>query len=381
MGHPHHSKKPAVPKVPPSPYVEVTFVFKDTLRKPIEGLSVQIKAGTGASAAPAWKIGASDEDVSGDPAPVPGSATPNETTSADNTAVIPPVDSPTQMVDNETAPITTDKDGYALTIQNAARNQPIDVLVKNRRGEYVLKTTVTPKKDISAFTVVSPEYHLEATTKLSSKEAFEQNLDIPVLKDGEVMTIERLVNEFGPYIGWSQKVTEQGRVKKDFPTKKKEVTEDEKTHKKKTKILIEHHYKIVDTGAPLTTVLNVLGSRLNYPSPSIFTEEQYKKIALELNVEIAAIKAIIQQESQGRPFLQNGLPPILYERRHFFDLAVEKMGKVINQRKMGKRRKPRQTHILAIQICASRVKMIMVPAVCISMRNLFVLLHLILRFQ
>ncbi|MEM5317846.1 hypothetical protein [Paraburkholderia sp. JHI869] len=46
------------------------------------------------------------------------------------------------------------------------------------------------------------------------------------------MTIERLVNDFGPYIGWSQKVTEQGRVKKDFPTSKKVVTEDEKTHKK-----------------------------------------------------------------------------------------------------------------------------------------------------
>ena len=79
------------------------------------------------------------------------------------------------------------------------------------------------------------------------------------------MTIECLVNEFGPYIGWSQKVTEQGRVKKDTLMKKKTITEDKDTHKKKTTIIIEHHYKVVDTGKPRTTVLNVLGSRLNYP--------------------------------------------------------------------------------------------------------------------
>ena len=44
MPHRHHTHQPATPKAPPSPYVEVTFVFRDTLQKPIEGLSVQIAA-------------------------------------------------------------------------------------------------------------------------------------------------------------------------------------------------------------------------------------------------------------------------------------------------------------------------------------------------
>ncbi|MFP3711497.1 hypothetical protein SB783_46765, partial [Paraburkholderia sp. SIMBA_009] len=83
---------------------------------------------------------------------------------------------------------------------------------------------------------VSPEYHLDATTKLTPKDEFEQNLDLPVVKEGEVMTIERLIKEFGRYIAWTQKVTEQGKVSKDFPKKNKEVTIDPKSHKKKTKI-------------------------------------------------------------------------------------------------------------------------------------------------
>ncbi|MFL9963505.1 N-acetylmuramidase domain-containing protein [Paraburkholderia sediminicola] len=51
-------------------------------------------------------------------------------------------------------------------------------------------------------------------------------------------------------------------------------------------------------------------------------------MAMELNVEVAAIKAIVMQESQGHPFLENGLPPILYERRHFFELVAKKRAKV-----------------------------------------------------
>ncbi|RQT22181.1 DUF3380 domain-containing protein [Burkholderia contaminans] len=211
-----------------------------------------------------------------------------------------------------------------MTITNAARNQPIDVFVKNRRGEYAWKAQIVPKKDISAFTIVSPEYHLEATTQLTPKDEFEQNLNLPVVKEGEVMTIERLVNEFGQYIGWTQKVTEQGKVTKDFPKRNKEVTVDPKSHKKKTKTTIEHHYKVVDTGKPRTVSFSVFGSRLNYPKPEFFSEAQYQHMATELNVEVAAIKALVQQESQGHPFLENGLPPILYERRHFYDLSVKK---------------------------------------------------------
>ncbi|ALL68867.1 putative phage-encoded peptidoglycan binding protein [Paraburkholderia caribensis MBA4] len=310
MNHPHHTPQPSAPKAARSSYVEVTFVFRDVLRAPIEGLSVRLIAGAGAPPAPAWKYGPASDNP------------PDATASTPDSASVPTADSPAQVSNKGEG--ATDATGFLVTICNAARGQPIDVQVKNRRGEYVWKATVTPEKDISAFTIVSPEYHLEATTKLTPKEEFEQDLNLPVVKQGEVMTIERLVKEFGPYIGWSQKVTEQGKVKKDTPTPKKEVTEDEQTHKKKTKITIEHHYKVVDTGKPTTVVFNVLGSRLNYPSPSTFSEQQYQSIATQLKVETAAVKAIVMQESQGRPFLDNGLPAILYERRHFFAFAVQK---------------------------------------------------------
>ncbi|MEC5407849.1 N-acetylmuramidase domain-containing protein [Paraburkholderia sp. MPAMCS5] len=308
MAHLHHKPHSEGPGTPPSPYVEVTILFRDVLKKPIEGLSVQVKAGTGAPAAPAWRIGPDniDDPQTGIPASAPNGA------AASPAASVP-------MVDNK-AEAVADRDGYAATIHNAARNQPMDVLVKNRHGEYVLKATVTPTKDISAFTVSSPEVHIEATTQLTPKQTLEQDINVPVVKQGEVMTIERLVHEFGPFIGWSQVVTEQGRVKKDFPEKHKEVTTDEQTGKQKTKIAIEHHYKVVDNGKPHTVLLNLLGSRLNYPSPITFSEEQYKKMATELNVDVAAIKAIVMQECGGVPFEANGLPKIRYERHRFYDL-------------------------------------------------------------
>jgi hypothetical protein len=319
MAHSHHAPAAAPAKAAPLPFVEVTVVFRDLLQKPIEGLSVLVKAGSGAPPAPEWKLGKDSDD--------PSAGTP---ASAAGTASAPAPDASAPMVNNSTE-VVTDADGYAVTIQNAACNQPIAIWVKNRRGKYVWKANVTPKKDISAFTINSPEYHLEATTMLMPKDEFEQELDLPVVQEGEVMTIERLVRDFGPYIGWSQKVTEQGEVRKDFPTRKKDVTEDEKTHKKKTKITIEHHYKVVNTGAPRTIVLNVLGSRMSYPKPETFSEDQYSYMATQLGVEVAAIKAIVQQESQGHPFLENGLPPILYERRHFYDLAVAKQAEAEKQ--------------------------------------------------
>ncbi|VWC83704.1 phage-encoded peptidoglycan binding protein [Burkholderia lata] len=337
----------AKPAVSPASLVKVTFLFRDVKNDPIEGLSVQFKAGTGTPPAPPWATGPDPTTVE-DPPPAPapsaaasapgGASAPAAASTAAAAAAqaasgsqatapaakpAPPPPPPPPVSDN-TLQATSDKDGYAVTITNAARNQPIDVFVKNRRGEYTWKVKVIPKKDISAFVITSPEYHLDATTQLSPKEELEQDLSLPVLKEGEVMTIERLVNEFGPYIGWVQKVTEQGRVKKDFPTKNKEVTVDAKTHKKKTKITIEHHYKVINTGKPQTVVFNVLGSRLNYPKPEVFSEDQYKRIASELGVEVAAVKAIAHKESKGNPFLENGLPPILYERRHFFKLSAYK---------------------------------------------------------
>lgn len=306
MAHPHHKTHSKGPKTPPSPYVQVTILFRDALKKPIEGLSVQVKAGTGAPSAPEWRIGMDDGE--GPPAATPASAP--DGASAPQAAPAPAVDNRTEAV--------TDRDGYAVTIQNAARNQPIDVLVRNRHGEYVLKATVTPTKDISAFTVCSPEFHIEATTKLTPKDALEQDLNVPVVKEGEVMTIERLVREFGPYIGSSQMVTEQGKVKKDFPEKHKETVTDEKTGKQKSRITIEHHYKVVDNGKPRTIVLNLLGSRLNYPKTLEISEEKYSEGAKKLGCEAAAIKAVALTESGGMGFCDNGLPKILYERQAFF---------------------------------------------------------------
>ncbi|WP_336600594.1 hypothetical protein [Paraburkholderia bengalensis] len=160
MTHQHRSKQRAVFKAPPSPFVEVTFVFRDILQKPVEGLFVRLKAGVGAQSAPAWKY---DADR-GDPLAAPASwAESGSGITSEPVAASAPAANPVEpMVINKTDPITTDKDGYAMTICNAARNQPIDVLVKNRRDEYVWKATVTPKKDISALTISSPEYHLEA---------------------------------------------------------------------------------------------------------------------------------------------------------------------------------------------------------------------------
>jgi len=317
MAHSHHKAHSKAPKAPPPPYVEVTFVFRDLLKKPIEGLSVQIKAGTGAPKAPAWIY--NEQELMGDGAAA-GSVAASDAASASNT-IAPLVDNSAESV--------TDKDGYAGTIHNAARNQPIDVLVKNRHGEYVLKATVTPTKDVSAFTVSSPEVHIEAVTKLTPKEALEQDLNVPVVKEDEVMTVERLVREFGPYIGSSQMVTEQGKVRKDFPTKHKETTTDEKTGKKKTTITIEHHYKVVDTGKPHTIVLNLLASRLNYPKPSEFNEDHFEYLAKSFGCEAAAVKALTKQETIGKGkwaldhgFDKNGLPRILFERHHFYNFTT-----------------------------------------------------------
>ncbi|WP_321892219.1 N-acetylmuramidase family protein [Paraburkholderia tropica] len=308
MAHPHRKARPAAPKapkVPPSPYVQVTILLRDRLDKPIEGLDVQIKAGAGAPPAPAWKLGL-DEDQA------PTGAAPASTP----TSASEPVAAPIVRIINEIKSFT-DSDGYATAIQNAERNQPIDVLVKNRHGVYVPKASIVPKKDYSTFRILSSEYHVEATTKLTPKESFEQDIKIPAVKDGEVMTMNRLVGEFGPYIGWAQKVTEQGKIKKDFPTKNKETVTDEKTGKQKTKITIEHHYKIVDTGKPCVILFNILGSKLNYPKTLEITEGKYSEAAKKLECEAAAIKAVAMTESSGKGFCDNGLAKILYERHNF----------------------------------------------------------------
>jgi len=119
-------------------------------------------------------------------------------------------------------------------------------------------------------------------------------------------------------------VTEQGKVKKDFPSHKKEVTEDARTHKRKTKTTIEHHYKVVDAGKPTTVILNLLGSKLNYPKTLKISEEKYTEAARALGCEAAAIKAVAMTESHGAGFCDNGLPKILYERQIFFRSLLSK---------------------------------------------------------
>ncbi|EDT38646.1 N-acetylmuramidase domain-containing protein [Burkholderia ambifaria] len=317
--------------------VEVMFLFRDILQAPIEGLSVQLKAGTGTPPAPPWTTGPDPTKVQEPPpapapsaasapeaAPIPAAAPAQAASGSSQAGSTEKPAAPPPPVSDNTLQVTSDKDGYAVTITNAVRNQPIDVFVKNRRGEYAWKAKVVPKKDINSFTIVSPEYHIEATTKLTPKEEFEQELRLPVLNKGEIMTIDRLIKDFGPYITWSQKVTEQGMVKKDFPTKTKEVSIDPKTHKKKTKITIEHHYKVVETGKPRTVAFNVLGSRLNYPKTLEISDDKYKQVAKDLACEVAAIKAVAMTESSGAGFCANGLPKILYERHMFMRASLPK---------------------------------------------------------
>ncbi|MDW9232932.1 hypothetical protein C7S15_8967 (plasmid) [Burkholderia cepacia] len=354
------------PDAAPNAGVSVMFLFQDVMHKPIEGLSVRFKVGTGTPPASPWVPGPDPTKIQEPPpapassaatavpgaasapasasAPAPASASapaaastaatagqaasgtnaPSPAAAAKPAAPPPPPPPPPPPISDNTLEATSDKDGYAVTITNAARNQPIDVFVKNRRGEYAWKAKVVPKKDINAFTIISPEFHLEATTKPTPKDDFEQELNLPVVKQGEIMTFDRLLNEFAPYITFSQKVTEQGLLKKDFPTKNKEVTVDTKTHKKKTKVTIEHHYKVVETGKPRTVVLNVLGTRLNYPKNLEITDEKYKQVAKDLSCEVAAIKAVAMTESHGSGFCVNGLPKIRYERHMFMRASLPK---------------------------------------------------------
>jgi N-acetylmuramidase len=303
-------------ETPSRAFVQVAFVFKDALHQPIEGLTVQIKAGAGVPAAPVWVT-----------EPGKTEASPSSRHQGSDAGSLDSVGGRIQAASQGTPPLnsieaTTDKDGYAVTIHNAARNQAIDVLVKNRRGAYAWKGTVVPKKDVSSFTVVSPEYHLSATTQLTPKEEFELDLGLPVIKNNEVMTIDRLLTEFGPYVGWTQKISEQGQVKRYFEKKHEEARPDSRPHVKKSIAAVEHHYKVVNTGKPRTIAFSVLGSRLNYPVRSELTDEHFRYLGDAFECEAAAVKAITYTETGGRGFDENGLPRILFERHYFYRLTL-----------------------------------------------------------
>lgn len=272
-----------VVRKPGDPEVEVTFVFVDAVKHGIKGLDVKMEGG-----------GKSEIAITGE-------------------------------------------DGTAAIWPDAKRGEPIKIYVKKRSGDLDLKGTVTPKLDVNNYTIQSPEYHLEAITKLDAEEQLEQNLNIPSVKEGEVMTVERLTGELAPYIASKQIVTESGKVLKDSPIKKKVVTIDPRTKKAKTKIEIEHHYKAVEIGKPHTVAMNVLGSRLNYPRSLDISDAMFQSMKAELDkelvsmkiiktgdpgIEVAAIKAIVSVESSGSGFTVNGLPKILFERHIFYALTA-----------------------------------------------------------
>jgi hypothetical protein len=280
---------PAMPDTPPvvhkpgDPEVEVTFVFVDAVKHGIGGLTVKFEAG--------------DKSVTA----------------------------------------KTDKDGAATGWTNAKRIEPIKIYVRKRSGDFDLKGTVTPRQDVNNYTIQSPEYHIDAITRLDAEQQMEEDLLIPAVKDGEIMTVDRLTGELAPYIASKQIVTEIGKVIKDNPIRKRVQIENPKTHKTRTKIEIEHHYKAVATGKPRTVAMYVLGSRLNYPKSLDISDAMYRWMQAELDqmltsmkvikagdsgIEIAAIKAVTIQEAGGSGFTANGLPKILFERHIFYELTA-----------------------------------------------------------
>lgn len=224
----------------------------------------------------------------------------------------------------------TDKDGHAFTTIEAKRGEQIKIYIQKRSGKFELKGTVTPKRDINAYTIVSPEFHLEATTKLTLKQELEEELNIPTIKEGEIMTVERLFGELAPFVGAAFKITEIGQVTKDFPKKKTSIVTNPETGKKEKHTEIEHHYKVVKTDKPKTIVFHLLGSRLNYPNSEI-TESKFKEIAERVKYngnapEIAAVKAVTYTEADGGGYFENGLPKILFERHKFYKHTAPESG-------------------------------------------------------
>ena len=57
------------------------------------------------------------------------------------------------------------------------------------------------------------------------------------------------------------------------------------------------------------------------------SESAFKSAALQLDCEVAAIKAVASVESLGSPFLSNGQPKILFEAHIFHRLTKGKYSK------------------------------------------------------
>jgi hypothetical protein len=168
--------------------------------------------------------------------------------------------------------------------------------------------------------------HIVGTTSLTPKDEAESDLTIPKIQPDEVMTIARLLGELAPFIGSAEVITEVGQITKDYPKKKVTLTEDPATHKKKKVIEIEHHFKVAKTSKPKVIAIDLLGSRLNYPSGTTISDTLYAEMAKELGCEAAALKAVAETETGGIAFFENGLPKILFERHKFYEFTKPEKG-------------------------------------------------------
>jgi hypothetical protein len=215
----------------------------------------------------------------------------------------------------------TNAAGVAWTSVDVKRNEKISISVKRRDGKLAHKFDVIPDRDINIFTFKSAEFHFSGNTKLTAEELLEQ-VQIPEIKVGEVMTIDRLLGELAPFVGSVQKMEDIGKVVKDFPTKKKIPQIDPVTGKPgKPLIEIEHHYKVTKTDKPVVAALNVLGEKLNYPKSSEPSPSILKSLSEEFGCEIAALRAVAKTESNEEYFFENGLPKILFERHYFYNFT------------------------------------------------------------
>lgn len=222
--------------------------------------------------------------------------------------------------------VVTDEKGLAWASSDIKRNEKIAVAIKKRNGTLSHKFNVVPDRDINAFTFNSAEFHVQGTTKLSPEELLEQ-FPFPEIKVGEVMTAGRLLGELAPFVGAFQIMEDIGKVVKDVPKKKKIPQTDPVTGKPGKPIIeIEHHYVVTKTDKPVLQSLNVLGEKLNYPNPAA-SPGLLKSVAEEFGCEIEALMAIGATECGGQPFFPNGLPKILFERHHFYKHTKPAAGK------------------------------------------------------
>lgn len=226
-----------------------------------------------------------------------------------------------QVVNGPSASGVTDNNGLAMTLDDLKRGDSVCVYVKKKTGTFELKAKVTLKWDVNNYTIRSPELHFEATTRLTPKQEVEEDLHIPAIVDREVLTAARLFGDLAPFIGAVEKVTEVGQITKEFPTTA--IAQESVGAIGVTKPLerLEHHYRVIRTEKPKTILVNLLGSRLNWPVTEEISETVFVEMASTFGCELAAIKAVTYTEAGGEGFLANGLPKILFERHKFFEFT------------------------------------------------------------